>query len=96
MAYLVSKHDSDMIDYVLSNSKWYDDTLPTGMIYDGPVLRTGSPRCDILVNDREEGRRRVRERYGLAEDVKIIMYAPTFRGGSQGTDRTVETGQVWR
>ena len=32
-------------------------------------------------------------RYGLAEDVKIIMYAPTFRGGSQGTDRTVETGQ---
>ncbi len=93
MAYLVSKHDSDMIDYVLSNSKWYDDTLPTGMIYDGPVLRTGSPRCDILVNDREEGRRRVRERYGLAEDVKIIMYAPTFRGGSQGTDRTVETGQ---
>ncbi len=93
IAYLVSKHDSDMIDYVLSNSKWYDDTLPTGMIYDGPVLRTGSPRCDILVNDRAEGRRRVREKYGLAEDIKIIMYAPTFRGGSQGTDRTVETGQ---
>lgn len=93
IAYLVSKHDSDMIDYVLSNSKWYDDTLPTGMIYEGPVLRTGSPRCDILVNDREEGKKRVREQYGLPEDSKIIMYAPTFRGGSQGTDRTVETGQ---
>ncbi|MCM1219903.1 MAG: CDP-glycerol glycerophosphotransferase family protein [Lachnospiraceae bacterium] len=93
IAYLVSKHDSDMIDYVLSNSKWYDDTLPTGMIYQGPVLRTGSPRCDILVSGREEGKRRVRERYGLAEDVRIIMYAPTFRGGSQGTDRTVEVSQ---
>lgn len=40
IAYLVSKHDSEMIDYVLSNSKWYDDTLPTGMLYDGLVLRT--------------------------------------------------------
>ncbi len=93
IAYLVSKHDSDMIDYVLSNSKWYDDTLPTGMIYNGPVLRTGSPRCDILVNGREEGRQRVRKQYGLAEDAQIIMYAPTFRGGSQGTNRTIDAGQ---
>lgn len=93
IAYLVSKHDSDMIDYVLSNSKWYDDTLPTGMIYGGPVLRTGSPRCDILVNGREEGRKRVRNQYGLAEDAMIIMYAPTFRGGSQGTNRTIDVGE---
>lgn len=93
IAYLVSKHDSDMIDYVLSNSKWYDDTLFTGMIYNGSVLRTGSPRCDILVNGREESRRRVREQYELAEDARIIMYAPTFRGGSQGTDRTIDAGQ---
>lgn len=93
IAYLVSKHDSDMIDYVLSNSKWYDDTLPTGMIYDGPVLRTGSPRCDILVNDRTEARRKVREAYHLERDAKILMYAPTFRGGSQGTDRAIAVNQ---
>lgn len=93
IAYLVSKHDSDMINYVLSNSKWYDDTLPTGMIYNGPVLRTGSPRCDILVNGREEGRRRVRKQFRLEEDARIIMYAPTFRGGSQGTNRTIDAGQ---
>ncbi len=95
IAYLVSRHDSDMIDYVLSNSKWYDDTLPTGMMYRGAVLRTGSPRCDILVNDREGSRRRVRACYGLAPDAKILMYAPTFRGGSQHTDRTIEAGQVF-
>ncbi|MDE7019034.1 MAG: CDP-glycerol glycerophosphotransferase family protein, partial [Lachnospiraceae bacterium] len=35
IAYLVSKHDSDMIDYVLSNSNWDDETLPTGLIYHG-------------------------------------------------------------
>ena len=89
IAYLVSKHDSEMIDYVLSNSKWYDDTLPRGMIYYGPTLRFGSPRCDILVNRTNNLYKKVRQRYGLSEDVKFIMYAPTFRGGSQKTDRTV-------
>jgi len=93
IAYLVSKHDSDMIDYVLSNSDWYDKTLPTGMLYEGPVLRTGSPRCDILVNNRRESRRQVRERFGLGQKDKILMYAPTFRGGSQGTARTIMAGQ---
>lgn len=93
IAYLVSKHDSDMIDYVLSNSKWYDDTLPTGMIYNGAILRTGSPRCDILVNDRSESRKKLRMDYQLPNDAKILMYAPTFRGGSQETNRTIEVNQ---
>lgn len=95
IAYLVSRHDSEMIDYVLSNSKWYDDTLPTGMIYDGPTIRTGSPRCDILVNDRTEIRKRVRKNYKLPMDAKILMYAPTFRGGSQGTNRRISTNQAF-
>ena len=92
IAYLVSKHDSDMVDYWLSNSDWYDKTLPTGSIYTGKTLRTGSPRCDILVNGRDASRRKVRNAYKLSQDAKILMYAPTFRGGSQATDRTVETG----
>ena len=95
IAYLVSKHDSDMIDYVLSNSKWYDDTLPTGMIYSGSVLRTGSPRCDILVNNRERQHRKVRERYGLPLQAGIMMYAPTFRGGSQGINRDLAINQKY-
>lgn len=92
IAYLVSKHDSDMTDYVLSNSEWYDKTLPTGMLYNGKILRTGSPRCDILVNRTEDDKKKVREKFHLQADAKIIMYAPTFRGGSQGIDRTVEQG----
>lgn len=90
IAYLVSKHDSDMIDYVLSNSDWYDKTLPNGMLYSGPVLRTGSPRCDILVNGREKAHHQVRKLYGLPLEAKIMMYAPTFRGGSQGIERSLQ------
>lgn len=95
IAYLISKHDSDMIDYVLSNSKWYDETLPTGMLYNGKTLRTGSPRCDILVNDRTAEKKSVRNKYGLSEDTKILMYAPTFRGGSQKVNRVIGTGRFF-
>lgn len=93
IAYLVSKHDSDMIDYVLSNSKWYDDTLPTGMMYNGETLRTGSPRCDVLINDRTESRKNLQKDYQLPKDAKVLMYAPTFRGGSQETNRSIEVNQ---
>ena len=105
IAYLVSKHDSDMIDYVLSNSQWYDDTLPTGMIYNGPILRTGSPRCDILVKARDNAeykksvKKRMVQQFGLdtnhydVSDIHFLMYAPTFRGGSQGTNREILANQ---
>ncbi len=92
IAELVSRHDSRMIDLVLSNSDWYDRTLPTGMIYTGRTLRSGSPRCDILVNGREQQREKIREAYRLAPDTKILMYCPTFRGGSQSTERTIAKG----
>lgn len=105
IAYLVSKHDSDMVDYWLSNSEWYDQTLKTGSLYEGKILRTGSPRCDVLVHAAEdvEFKRKMKSQIfsklhiSLNESKNIdsihfIMYAPTFRGGSQETNRTVEVG----
>ena len=92
IAYLVSKHDSDLVDYWLSNSEWYDKTLKTGSLYTGKVFRSGSPRCDILINDAEGQRKKVREFFNIPLDSHILMYAPTFRGGNENTNRTVEVG----
>lgn len=102
IAYLVSKHDSDLVDYWLSNSDWYDQTLKTGSLYEGKTLRTGSPRCDILVKASSDKafkdtiKLRLCENYGIKaenpDEIHFLMYAPTFRGGSQGTNRTVEVG----
>lgn len=94
IARLVSSHDSSMIDVVLSNSDWYDATLPTGMLYHGEVWRTGSPRCDILVKGREKARLAVREKYRLPQSAHILMHAPTFRGGSEGITRKVRMDQT--
>lgn len=93
IAYLVSKHDSDMIDYFTTNSTWFTNQLPEGHLYNGKTLKVGSCRCDVLINQRQEKRREIRKRYDLPEDTKLLMYCPTFRSGSQGTNRSIDKGE---
>ena len=96
IAYLVSKRDSDLVDYVLSGCDWCDEHYRDGLIYDGEILRTGMPRCDILMDQgrREEIREQLRKEYKVPEYAKVLMYAPTFRGGSQSTNRSVKTEEA--
>ena len=91
MAYLVSAYDSKLIDYVLSGSTWCDHMYRDGLIYDGEIVKTGTPRCDVLFNQREEKYQQMRREYGLSKEAKIILYAPTFRGGSQSKNRSVNS-----
>lgn len=91
MAYIVSANDSKMIDYVLSGSTWCDRMYRDGLIYDGKILKTGTPRCDVLLNQRDKKYIELRNEYRIPKDARILIYAPTFRGGSQNTVRTVST-----
>ncbi len=94
IAYLVSKADSQLTDYVLSGSDWCDIHYRKGLVYDGVIIRTGTPRCDVLINKREEMRNQIRKMYGVPGDGNILLYAPTFRGGSQLTKRIVENEET--
>ncbi len=87
MAKLVTEHDSRMIDLLVTNSKWVEDHAALGFLYHGKMIRTGSARVDLLINEREKIRRTFREKYSIQKDTKLAMYAPTFRSGSQGTAR---------
>ena len=91
IAKIVSKADSDLIDYVLSGSDWCDIHYPKGLLYDGKIIRTGTPRCDALVNNRDMYYQKIRAENKLPANAKILLYAPTFRGGSQSTDRFVSS-----
>lgn len=94
MAYLVSKNDSDMIDYVVTDSEWCDEMYPKGLVYNGEFLRVGAPRCDVLYGEREKERKKIRKTYGLAETDKIVMYAPTFRETQRNGKRSVASGEL--
>lgn len=89
MAYLVSKSDSDMTDDVVIDSKWCEEVLPKGLVYEGSFLKTGAPRCDVLFGDRGERKKHFREMYNLPVDAKLVMFAPTFREGAKDGKRFV-------
>lgn len=91
MAYLVSKNDSDMIDLTITDTAWTDAIYEKGLIYKGPLLRTGAPRCDTLLNPelRADIRTQLRNRLGLAEEAKILLFAPTYREADSSGRRSV-------
>ena len=94
MAYLVSKSDSDLIDELVIDSKFCEIMCPKGLIYEGSYLKTGAPRCDILYGDRTIIKRAYREKKGLSEDAKILLFAPTFREGAKDGKRFVYS-EIW-
>lgn len=89
IAELVSRHDSAMMDILITNSPWMEEHVLRSIVYDGETSRTGSPRVDMLLNNRDECREKFRAKYGFDEDTKLLLYAPTFRSGSQGTNRSI-------
>lgn len=69
------------IDLFLASCKVQEQQMiRTTYQYKGEVLRAGTPRNDRLVNgDIGEMRKRVRERYDIPENGRIVLYAPTYR-----------------
>ncbi len=83
IARLVSESDSALADYFVSNSDYCDRVYPKKLLYNGPTIRTGSPRVDCLINERDVLSKTIREKYNITLDTKILLFAPTFRGGNQ-------------
>jgi len=88
IAEIVSKADAKNVDALLSNSDWCTNIWENAF-WDEPIKKTGSPRCDVLFNERDKKRAEIRKKYNLSSDTKIVMCAPTFRGGSQSKERKV-------
>lgn len=89
IARMVSEWDSALIDYVISNSEYCDKIYPKKLLYDGPTIRSGSPRVDCLINKRDVLYRSVRKQYGIDDETKLLLYAPTFRGGNNKDKKNV-------
>ena len=67
-------------NYLLSPNPASTPILRGAFGYEGKMLETGYPRCDIFFRpDREVVAARVRERLGLPEGKTVVLYAPTMR-----------------
>ena len=75
-----AKNDSNMADLFLSNSKWLTNLYKKSFWYEGKILEVGLPKSDIFYKNKNEiVRRKVLKSFNLEEDVKLALYAPTFR-----------------
>lgn len=69
-------------DCMISMSDFYTDVFLRGaMRYDGKILQLGCAKTDKLFRQEDnQGRlKRLRQRIGLPEHAKIVLYAPEFR-----------------
>ncbi|WP_327087604.1 bifunctional glycosyltransferase family 2 protein/CDP-glycerol:glycerophosphate glycerophosphotransferase [Nonomuraea sp. NBC_01738] len=63
--------------HLVSPSPWCTPILRRAFRFEGEMLESGYPRNDVLW--RPEVADRVRERLGLPEGRKVVLYAPTWR-----------------
>ncbi len=74
-----AKEDSDKCDLIVSGCKFSTDIFKNSFWYDGDILQSGTPRCDIFFADNADSTEKVRAYYGLEKGTKTVLYAPTFR-----------------
>lgn len=74
----VCKHNSEIMDYIITGSKFDTETCRRGFGFQGEVIEVGSPRSDVLFNEKKI-RTKVYDYFNIDSSKKILMYAPTFR-----------------
>lgn len=74
-----AKKDAKQMDLMISNCRWCTECYRRCFWYDGPILEKGLPKNDFYFRDTKKVRKMVRSFYRLAEDVKLVLYVPTWR-----------------
>lgn len=79
--------ESNKCDLILSDSNWFSNLLRRSFWYRGEILNKGIPRNDVFYNVKlkKEAAKKVRSYYNLADDTKVVLYAPTFRNNHDRT-----------
>ncbi|MFI6506670.1 CDP-glycerol glycerophosphotransferase family protein [Streptosporangium sp. NPDC050855] len=76
-------------DALVSPSAEFERVFVPSNGYRGPLLRHGSPRCDVLVRGDPEAAERARERLEIPPGSRVLLYAPTYRDRARGSGRSV-------
>ncbi|WP_026415477.1 bifunctional glycosyltransferase/CDP-glycerol:glycerophosphate glycerophosphotransferase [Actinomadura oligospora] len=67
-------------DVLISPNPFTTSIMRRAFRYDGEILETGYPRNDLLSSpDGDAIAARVRERLGIPEGKRVVLYAPTWR-----------------
>lgn len=71
--------DSKMADVFISCSHWNTELYKSCFWYEGEIAEIGAPRSDIFYQPFDTVFHKVYKYFNLSDDVKLLVYAPTFR-----------------
>lgn len=74
-----AKWDSELVDLMTSGCEFFSTLCEESFWYQGEVLKSGEPRVDVLFQKQEENKNRVKQHFGIGEETRVVLYAPTFR-----------------
>jgi len=75
----LAKKDSEIADYMLSGCRERTALIKRAFWYNHAILEIGEPRADILLSGDTGLKNTIAHKYGLVDDGRLILYAPTFR-----------------
>lgn len=82
---MVGSYDIDVerYNYMISPNRFCTKVFQTSFGIDRKrLIETGYPRNDFLTNHTNEDVIRVKKKYGIPLDKKVVLYAPTWRDNS--------------
>ncbi|WP_086246135.1 CDP-glycerol glycerophosphotransferase family protein [Campylobacter devanensis] len=74
--------DSEMMDYLITNSEFDDEVLPPALLFDKKTSRFGHPRNDICFWNKEQlsfVKEKVYNELSIDINYKTFLYMPSFR-----------------
>ncbi|MBC1558798.1 glycerophosphotransferase [Listeria booriae] len=74
-----AKRDAKKCDYMLAGSAFSQQMYKKAFWFQGEVLLTGTPRCDVFFQANTVIKQRVTTHFGIPSTTNIALYAPTFR-----------------
>ncbi len=80
-----AKMNSDNTDFILSSCASFSEMEAPSMGYTpNQIIPAGLPRNDILFDNHDKIREKVRNKLSIPDESKLLLFAPTFR--SQGNE----------
>ena len=74
-----AKHDSSMIDLMISGSTFFTSLIKNYFWYTGQIMECGTPRLDVFFRDQQTIIAKVRQCFEVGQKTSIVLYAPTYR-----------------
>jgi CDP-glycerol glycerophosphotransferase len=92
----IDGHNMSDCDLFIAASDYGVRKARQGLRYEGEVMVEGMPRNDKLVNISNYGSEadKVRKAIGIDNDVKIVLYAPTFRDEERTLQCAIDINQT--